>query len=201
MRNEEKLEHFNEVILKEAARERDEILKDAKNEIDGIIETKKQEFQKRADEMFNKAMLQANKEKNIAISKAYVESRKILMEKRENIINSIINDVKKQLEQFAAKEDLYYDYLKEVVRKSCIQAGEGELILYLNRRDNINYSKIINKAEKELLSNVQIVESDVDFIGGCKVLNKSAGIIIDNTWLRKLEIKKDEFLEGEINEF
>jgi len=192
---EEKLEHFNEVILKDAAWERDKILKLARDEVDKMIEEKKQGFHMKADETLKKEITQADKEKNITISEAFTEGRRLLMETRDNIIDSVINYVKQLLEQFVM-QDSYLDYLKEEIKKSWMQAGEGERVLYLNRRDIDRFSKNLEDLRKELLSDIQIIEANTDIIGGCKVLNKSKGIVIDNTFLKKLEMNRDIFLEG-----
>jgi len=113
---EEKLVHFNTVILNDAASERDKILTDTKNEIERMIEFKKKEFIRKADEILKKETAQAEKEKNIVISKAVIESKQLIIDAREEIINSLFSEVRKMLEDFVHKDE-YRDFLISSRRK------------------------------------------------------------------------------------
>jgi len=138
----EKLEFFNEVILKDAASERDRILEQIRTEMEERIAREKKKFQEQADEFLKKEVSSAENEKNNIISKAIVESRQLLMKKREEIIESVFDDAKKLLSQFVDKEE-YFPYLCRQIRHSCHLAGEGELVVYVSKKDMERFSHML----------------------------------------------------------
>ncbi|NSW90897.1 MAG: hypothetical protein HPY74_09565 [Firmicutes bacterium] len=190
---EEKLAHFNEVILNDATSERDRILLQTKSEIDSLIERKKNEFQQQADEILKKEKASAEKEKNIAISKAIIESKQLLIKAREDMVNAVFNDVRKLLEDFVRKDD-YYAFLSEEIKKSSRLAGKGEMVIYLKENDLRRFSKELEALKEELPEGIYYEGVKDDIIGGCRVLNRTERLIIDNTLLKKLEVRMDMFI-------
>lgn len=190
---EEKLAHFNEVILNDATSERDRILLQTKSEIDSLIERKKNEFQQQADEILKKEKALAEKEKNIAISKAIIESKQLLIKAREDMVNAVFNDVRKLLEDFVRKDD-YYAFLSEEIKKSSRLAGKGEMVIYLKEDDLRRFSKELEALKEELPEGIYYEGVKDDIIGGCRVLNRTERLIIDNTLLKKLEVRMDMFI-------
>lgn len=190
----EKLEFFNEVILKDAASERDRILEQIRTEMEERIAREKKKFQEQADEFLKKEVSSAENEKNNIISKAIVESRQLLMKKREEIIESVFDDAKKLLSQFVDKEE-YFPYLCRQIRHSCHLAGEGELVVYVSKKDMERFSHMFEGIKKDLPPGTTFEETDNSIIGGCRVLNKALDIMVNNTLLEKLEANRYNFFE------
>lgn len=190
---EEKLVHFNTVILNDAASERDKILTDTKNEIERMIEFKKKEFIRKADEILKKETAQAEKEKNIVISKAVIESKQLIIDAREEIINSLFSEVRKMLEDFVHKDE-YRDFLLDEIRKSVSAAGKGQLIVYLGENDMKRFSRELENLKKDFPGEIHFEATAEDIIGGCRVLNVSDEFIVDNTLQKKLDVKREEFI-------
>lgn len=191
---EEKLEHFNEVILKDAASERDSILMQIKSEMSEYIERKTAEIREEADEVLRKETALAEREKNNIISRAVIESKQLLMKTREAIIRSVLDEVKNRLESFVEGND-YFPYLADEIIRSCKLAGEGELVVYLKKSDMKRFSSRLDEIKDKLPPSVSFDAIDDAVIGGCRVLNRTKSILIDNTIDAKLEESKDGFFE------
>ena len=191
---EEKLQHFNEVILKDAASERDRILKQIKSEMGSIVEDRRMEFEEQAEESLRKVTSLAEREKYYIISKAVIESKQMLMKTRERIIQTVFNDARKKLEEFVLS-DGYFPFLSGEIRKSCNMAGEGEQVIILSRADMERFSSRLDGIKSELPYPISFEQTGDDIIGGCRVLNKTSSILIDNTLAGKLEVNRDGFFE------
>ncbi len=190
----EKLQNFNDLILKEAAAQRDRILRQIREENEALIESKRKDFEEQAAEMLRRELYNIEREKNNIISKALVESRQLLMKTREGIINSVFDYLKEELETFT-QSDAYAQYLKEDIRNSCRLAGEGKLVVYLSGADTDRYSSLLNELLKEFPRIEMFEPAAEDVIGGCRVVNRSSNILVDNTFAKKLELNRDSFFE------
>lgn len=116
------------------------------------------------------------------------------MKAREEIIETVFADVKKKLVEFVIGEE-YFPYLSRQIKHSCDLAGEGELSVYVSKKDMERFSSLFEDIKKELPSCTVFREIDEDIIGGCRVLNNTRNIIVDNTLLGKLESNRENFLE------
>lgn len=190
----EKLKHFNELILKDAASERDALLQQIRAEMEENLNKKRLEFREQADKMLKQEISEAEREKNNIISKAALEGRQLLMKTREDIVNAVLDETRNKLREFVAGNG-YYDFLAEQIKKSCEQAGDGELVIYLASSDLSRFSSQLEDLKKELPASPAFYGIDEDIIGGCRVFNRSKNIIVDNTLSERLNLCADKFFE------
>lgn len=190
----EKLQHFDEIILKEAASERNRILLQIKNEQEVLINRKKQEFQEQAGDILRKELGTVEREKNNILSRAVTDGRQLLMKTRENIIDSVFDALGKKLETFV-RSGSYLSFLTDSIRQACTLAGNGELVVYLQKEDLERISPHIEPLKRDQPRIAALEPTDDAMIGGCRVFNKTAGIFIDNSLLKRMELCKDEFFE------
>lgn len=190
----DKLRHFNDVILKDAALERDSILKDVRTYTEEQILREEKKIKEQADKFLKKEITQAENEKNSIISRAFIQSRQMLVKTREEIIDAVFCEAKERLRNFVKGEN-YLDFLKKVIVNSCYLAGSEKLIVYLSKDDMEKLPSLLAGIEKELPQDTIFEQTDEDIIGGCKVVNISLGIIVNNTLMQKLEVNRDSILE------
>jgi len=190
----DKLRYFNEVILKDATSERDRILCQVNTLSEERIAREKCKFQEQAEKLFRKEAALAENEKNSIISKAIIESKQLLAKTRNEIVETIYNDVKNKLAEFVQKEE-YIGYLSGQIIDSCSLAGKGKLIVYLCNRDMQRLKDILRNIKPKLPKNITFEQIGDEIIGGCKVLNQTAGIIVDKTFIKRLESNRDSILE------
>lgn len=191
---EEKLKHFNDLILKDAIAERDKILEQIKREMNNTLNKKRAEIQKEADEFLRKEIAALEREKNNRIYRATVESKQLLMKAREDILRILLEEVKAKLIEFIKSED-YYAYFIRQIRESCAQAGSGRLTVYISKVDAERFSPRLDEIKNQLPAGATIEETDEEIMGGCRVLNEDESIIVDNTLAKRLELVKDNVFE------
>ncbi|HHW31405.1 MAG TPA: hypothetical protein GXX20_06995 [Clostridiaceae bacterium] len=192
---EKKLRHFNKVILRDANSIRDEILKRTSEDIEKQKERRRNEMQALAEETLKKEISKAEKEKNYAISKAIIESRQKLMKTRDEVIEQVFEQVMVKLYDFIQGDD-YYTFLAGLIRESCTIAGQGELLVYITSRDMEKYKDRIDELSKSMPYTPVFHEAEEDIIGGCRVINKTLNIVVDNTIIRKLNESREKFFES-----
>ncbi|HHW47855.1 MAG TPA: hypothetical protein GXX14_04445 [Clostridiaceae bacterium] len=190
----DKLRYFNEVMLKDATAERDRILHQVKALSEERIAREKSKFQEEAELFLRKETTLAEIEKNSIISRAIIESKQLLAKTRNEIIETIYNDVENRLIEFVQKEE-YIGYLSRQIIDSCSLAGEGKLIVYLCKRDMERLKGLLEDIKPNLPQDVAFEQTGNEIIGGCKILNQTAGIIVDNTFIKRLESSRDSILE------
>lgn len=190
----EKLDHFTEVILKDAASERNRILERIRTEMAERLRLEKLQFHEQADALLLKETAGAEIEKNSRVSRAILEGRQLLLKTREDITDAVFALAIEKLQTFVRAE-AYFPYLSALIRQSCRQAGEGELVIYLNRRDMELFSVQLEAMKKELPGPVEFRMSDRDILGGCQVFNRTRCVLLNNSLLESLEAQREGFFE------
>jgi len=191
---EEKLEHFKETILKDAAVERNKILNDMKADVGKRLRTEKIKLEQQAEEFLRKELASVENIKNSMVSKAIMESKQLLMRTREEIIEAIYTEVKEKLLAFIHSEQ-YIPYLLDLIKHSCKTAGEGQLTVYISQKDMELLSPMLEDIKGSLPTGTTFEVASDDILGGCRVLNHTQDIMVNNALLQKLESSKDSFFE------
>lgn len=192
---EEKLAHFNELILREAASQRDRILKELKEEEGYQLEARKKEFEAQASELLRRESRAIEKEKNNIISGSLAEGKLRLMKTRELLIETLFSELKEKLRLFTETPE-YRDFLKDNVSNACLRAGEGELAVFVTERDLARHGPELRGILKNNGQSPALEAIEDAVIGGCRVLNKTCHIFIDDTLLKRMELARDEFFEA-----
>lgn len=190
----EKLEFFNEVILKDATSERDRVMHQLEEETRARLSSERKKFQEEADAFLKKDTALTENEKNRIISKAILESRQLLIKKREEIMDAVFSDVKALLKTFVESQE-YSSFIEAQIKASCSLAGEGELTVLVSKGDMQRFSFLIDRLKENLPSGILFEETGDEIIGGCQVINKSTNIIVNNTLMERLKCEMDSFLE------
>ncbi|WHH61221.1 V-type ATP synthase subunit E [Petroclostridium sp. X23] len=186
----DKLDNFSSIVMKEAAEKRLQILNQVKEERDGILEQRELDCLEDAYVKIQKEIRKTDKEKNEMISRAVMESKKALLQKREEIIEEIFNNIMKRIQSFLETPD-YYTFLMQNILQGRQQVGQGEIIIYINKSD----VSLIDKIKQQLSEPLEIQVDQEDIIGGCKVFNKTKGTLIDDSLAAKIAQQKECFLE------
>ena len=131
------------------------------------------------------------KEGNDKLSKAIMESKRNLFTKREEILDKVFENVGSKINDYLLTDD-YKNLLFRLVESSIASAGEGELIILINKSDFRFEDELKNKFGN---SNLTFEISQDNFIGGCIARNESLGIVVDETILDKINEQKQLFIE------
>lgn len=109
------LDNILQKIKNDAEEESKKILEDAKKKRDSIIEEKKKEAEKEKNIILNNAKVEANSTYDKTITKNKISSRNNILMKKEEIIEEIIDKVKKSLKEISSED--YLKYLKNSLDK------------------------------------------------------------------------------------
>lgn len=188
----EKLTHFNEIILKEASAQRNRILEEIKADEENLLTARRKEFEEKAAELLRKETYAAEREKNNLISHALSDGKLQLMKMRETIIESVYSELRLKLLDFVSSED-YAVYLADNIKEACEKAGTGRLIINVCSRDIDRHADMLAQLRQRYGFSIESMGDDQ--IGGCRILNQEGNIFIDNSLKKRMEMTYDDFLE------
>lgn len=187
----EKLEKFYNNVMKDALSKRDKLLSEIEEKKKLTMQQKELLYLEEAYNFIQKAKRSINKKSNDSISKAIMESKKALFQKREQIISSVFENVYKNVLDFTNSEK-YKEFLFNKISAALSFVSDGEKIIYINKSDE----KFLDEINKTFCSEkIKALISDNDFIGGCIVKNIDKNIIVDETISEKLNEQKGLFVE------
>ena len=136
----------------------------------------------------------ANMRKKIdgQVSKAEIENKRKLLEKRREITEEVFKEAKMRLKEFTETDD-YIDFLLRCVKNiSKVLGNAPDVRLYVKQSD----LKFSGELEKAFGKDCEILESKKIQIGGIVGRSLSIGINIDETLDSKLENEREWFAEN-----
>ncbi|MFO8143253.1 MAG: V-type ATP synthase subunit E [Dehalococcoidales bacterium] len=173
---------IGEAIRDRVKVEADQILEEARTKARQEIEQAKKQYQARAEYEKN-SMLQHAREEAVRIeAQAKVKARQELSRAKANVINEIIDRVKKDLEASSGNETSVENLLREALSS----AGTGKVRAYLSPKDTEPAKKLLDR-DRELASRIVEIK-EFDSRGGVIVEDKEGKIRIDNSYETRLEM-------------
>lgn len=187
----EKFNKFSHMVMHEAEGKKKEIIELAEKAHQETVQTSEIEFLKKAYEHIQTAIRKIDKGINEEVSKAIVESKQALFNRRDEIMTSVFNHISEMLVSFK-KKDEYRTFLEQQLKEGLSQVGQGELIVLVDGDDLVIMGEIAEKSGIQ----VKVKESDEYLIGGCIVINKTKGIMSDGSFMRRVNEERATFLEN-----
>ena len=188
---EEKLSRLSAMVMRNANAERERLMKETEGKYKSIISEKEDEYLKEAYETIQKSKSECEKMSGEELLHAEMDSKKKVLLKREEIINSVMDTVKERLCDFTHSDD-YGDWLVKKAQQAAQEAGEGGKVIYVSEDDMRYLDKL-----KSIDADSQIrVESAADrgFLGGVRVYNSDRRISVDYSFKELLSDEKQSFL-------
>jgi vacuolar-type H+-ATPase subunit E/Vma4 len=182
----EKLDHFYSSVIDSATKQNLEIVEEYKLTLQKNYDERKENALRKADANYRMASDNIIRERNRRLSAETMEIRRKVLDKTAEISERIFTDVKMKLEDFMKTSD--YDELLVTQIKNAKEFALGDPItVYINPTDA---NKITSLEEK---TGVSLTISDRDFIGGSRAVIPSRSILIDNSFMTKLDEAKSSF--------
>jgi V/A-type H+-transporting ATPase subunit E len=139
----------------------------------------------------NKILSEAEKQANLkyqqVISEAKMNSRRMELEAREEVIEESFKKAEEKLKEIASSESLeYLESLKGIITEAAIEIGGGELIVLLKKDDLPKIEDSIASIEKDVTDKIGIktileIGDNINTIGGVIVKTKNGEIEVNNT--------------------
>lgn len=180
MEYDNKLKDFSDIVLREASEEKQQILAMVKKQIHEANSHTKNEIIKKAEENLKVETEIRVRKKNEVVSKNAMEVRKILIEKREELIEQMHNAVNGRLINFTQSTE-YLDWMIEQIKDAQNQLKDKKVIVHICKADEKFTADIINKL------NVKVLIDDEITFGGCKIISEVKKMLVDSTLQKKLD--------------
>ena len=182
----EKLEHFYSSVIDSATKQNIEIIEEYKKILQKNFDERKEVALRKAEANYRIASDNIIRERNRKLSAETMEIRRKVLEKTDDISTLIFNEVRKKLIEFM-KTSEYEDLLCTQI-KNASDFAKGEAInVYINPTDADKLSTLEEK------TGVSLTVSDRDFIGGTRAVILSRSILIDNSFMTRLDEAKSSF--------
>lgn len=177
-----KLEEFSNLVLQEASQEKRKILDEIRLKVNEANKKSRQEIIDKAEMDLKIATEKEAKLKNEEVSKTAIEAKKIVIEKRKDLINNMYNTVISQLNEFVNSEQ-YPMWLIKQIDEAKTQLDDNNITVYIGKADE--------KINLETNAKIQI-DNEIT-IGGCKIISEKKHMLVDNTLSKKLEEAFSQF--------
>ena len=184
-------------IISDAQGKADAKIQKAQEETTAILEEGKKKAQMESEKILENAEKQANMKYQQLISEAKMNSKRIELEAREEIIEESFRKAREELKRIASTStEEYLESLKKIINEASVEIGGGELFVLLKEDDVASIEKEIKSIEKYVTdktgqkTTIEIGEN-IKAIGGAIVKTKNGEIEVNNTIdARMLRFKK-----------
>jgi len=184
---EKEIEAIAEEIRRRAEEKVKQILKKAEEEAEQIIK----EAEEKADKVFrHEAQSRLMIIRRRIIGAAEQEARRRLVEERNKVVNRVLEEALKKLEDIVKGKDPKHNYeeiLYFLIREAIFNIGEPKVILKANERDRKylleKLNEIKDRIRQETGNSVELVISDetINVLGGVIAQNEDGTKIFYNT--------------------
>lgn len=182
----EKLDHFYSSVIDSATNQNIEIVEEYKKTLQKNFDERKETALRKAEANYRMASDNIIRERNRKLSAEAMDIRRKVLDKTAEISDRVFKDVKIKLEEYM-KTPAYDDLLVLQIKNASDFAGGDAITVYINPTDTNKVSALEEK------TGVSLTVSDRDFIGGTRAVIPSRSILIDNSFLTKLEEAKSSF--------
>ncbi|MDA3846966.1 MAG: V-type ATP synthase subunit E [Vallitaleaceae bacterium] len=190
MRNEEvKLEQFTNDIMTDVALKRQKILDGVDKQLDKEYKVQEKILYAKAYEIIQDGLKVVEREKQEMIAKTLMDNKVKLLHKRTLIIDDVFEEVRNRLRAFTNSKE-YLDYLINLIDKNLKLLHEGDKEIVINYSDE----KHLDTLKKKFKYEISVERKQLDFIGGCKIIDKVHQLFIDGTFETLLMSKREAFL-------
>jgi vacuolar-type H+-ATPase subunit E/Vma4 len=186
----EKLTKFTEMVMQEASRMKLELKEQAEHEKDELIAASEIQYLRKAYERIQESVRKIDKTMNEEISRAILESKQALFNRRDEIINAIFENVKKRIQEFRKTEE-YRETLESHLKVALGEAGEGDLRVLADPED----LELMEDIRARLNAGFKVQESEEPLLGGFLIVNRSKGLIWDHSYISRINEERQSFLE------
>jgi vacuolar-type H+-ATPase subunit E/Vma4 len=183
----EKLEHFYSSVIESATKQNIEIVEEYKKTLQKNFDERRESALRKAEANYRMASDNTIRERNRRLSADTMEIRRKVLDKTAEYTEQIFIDVKQKLDEYM-KTPEYTELLCTQIKNIKDFAKGGDAITVY-----INPSDAEKKAYLEEKTGILLIVSNRDFIGGTRAVISSHSILIDNSFLTKLEEAKSTF--------
>jgi len=180
-------------IMSDAQIKADSMLEEAKEKTNSVLEKGEKEALTEKEKILEDARKQSSMKYQQIISEAKMNSRRMELEAREEVIEEAFKKAQEKLKEVASSESTeYVESLKSIITEAAVEIGGGELVVLLKKDDvaKIEGSKtsIQDEVSKQTDTNTTLeMGENIQTIGGAIVKTKNGEIEVNNTIEARLQ--------------
>lgn len=181
---------ITEMILQEAQKKAEHIIQEARKTSEDLVEKQRQLGAKTANETAQLIIKRAQRDAEVnrlrSIADAKTKTNWIVLARKEEIIDNVLNEVRKMLLNFADSEE-YLKTLERLVIEGGIAAGGGALEVLLNKKDTAMSLKLDKLAREisnktRVKTKLRLSKDEIETSGGAVVRTIDRKVMMDNTF-------------------
>lgn len=199
----EKLDRFTNEIMYDVTEEKRSIDESIQSKLEKEYSEAEHKALENGYEIVQKGLKDIDREKHEMESRILMDTRVRFLTSRNQIITDLFEELREMLVSFTHSNE-YYEFLHERIIHNLIYLEDGDYIVYVDKNDAHFVSRLQKEVQQDLAvrSNhvygsiiFEIEPKTVEMIGGCKVLNKSKNMFVDDSLMSRLEMEKEAFLK------
>lgn len=184
-------------ILSDAKFKADSVLEEADKKSNSILEEGEKISLMEKEKILEDGKKQSTMRYQQIISEAKMNSRRMELDAREEVIEESFKKAEEKLGEIASSDSAEYkESLKKIIMEAALEIGGGELVIFLKQEDVAKINDSIFSLErdvKEKTGNETNLEigNNINTIGGAIIKTKNGDIEVNNTIeARMLRFKK-----------
>ncbi len=183
----EKLEHFYNAAIESATSQNIQIVDEYQKSLQQIYEDHKKDSLRKAEITYRTESEKLLREKNRDLSAEAIKLKRKTSEKSAELTDKLFKEVFDRLTEFMTTPE-YFNLLCRQIKDILKFARDDDVTIYLNPTD-LNLLDSLEAGTGAVLT-----ISTRDFIGGTRAVLHDKNILIDNSFLTKLEEVKNSLI-------
>lgn len=182
----EKLASFRKLALADASQKSEEMIVEYQNSLQEMLKDHEEAMSRKTASLLEVESQKLIQEKNRQMAVEHLDFRRRLNEKTDELKEILFADVSERLSKYMETEE-YEKCLEKQIRDALAFARGDKITIYINPTDEGK------KAALEKATEATLTVSAIDFIGGTRAVISERNILIDRSFLTKMEEEKDSF--------
>ncbi|BAM46663.1 V-type ATP synthase subunit E [Amphibacillus xylanus] len=182
----EKLSLFRDIVFEHTEKSVAEQLESFEASLKKVFHDHQSEKKQKDDLMLATEKDNVRKERNKQVAQLQLKLQRDLHKEQQKLKAEVFNQVNQKLKAFMETDD-YVNLLERQIKQALAIAKDEQILIYI---DPVDQDKI-NELERR--SNHKLIVSDRPFIGGIRGVIQSRNMLIDYSFLKRLEAERDNF--------
>jgi V/A-type H+-transporting ATPase subunit E len=188
---EDKISLFSKIIYDKVNEEKEEKLEDFAKEAQKKINIEREKLEELMLNLQIEVSKKSNIKANTIIAKERVSKQREVLLLKDKLVNDALEDVREKLVEFVSLEE-YKQYFINALKRTFDGIDNGNYYLIVLKRDYERFQGDIEGIGSEYPErNVEVIISEVDFIGGLMLKDFEGKFKIDNSIYSKLQESKE----------
>lgn len=183
---EEKITSIQDLAIADANQKSEKIIEEYKASLQEMLTDREEAMARKTASLMEIETQKLVQEKNHRMAVEHLDFRRKLNEKTDELKEVLFSDVSQKLEEYM-KTEAYEKCLEKQIKDALAFARGDKITIYINPSDEGKKS-VLEKTTGALLT-----VSTMDFIGGTRAVISERNILIDRSFLTKMEEEKDSF--------